>query len=62
MAHRRKHRSAALIRRVEQGRMIKSDVDNPEYKLHVTFRKRSEAARKGAATRRAKKSNVTASG
>ena len=31
MAHRAKHRQAAMINRIQQGRMIKSDKDSQEY-------------------------------
>ena len=54
MAHRAKHRKAAMLRRVEQGRMIKPDHDNPEYKAA----KRSLASRKSAATKRANKARA----
>jgi hypothetical protein len=55
MGFRAKHRQAALVRRVEQGRVIKSDLQpgggqNEAYKAI----KRSLAAKKAAATRRAK--------
>jgi hypothetical protein len=49
MAFREKHRRAAMVKRVEQGRAIKSDPDNPVYRAL----KRSQASRKAAATRRA---------
>lgn len=57
MAHREKHRLAAMARRVEQKRMIKSDVGNPDYQAI----KRSVAALKAAATRRQKRDNGEAS-
>lgn len=51
MAFRAKHRKAAMAKRVEQGRAIKSDRGNEEYMAL----KRSLASRKAAATRRAAK-------
>ena len=61
MAFRAKHRRAAMVRRVEQGRTIKSDLDEfgakiPAYKAI----QRSLASKKAAATRKAKKAAQTA--
>lgn len=56
MAFREKHRKAALVRRVEQGRTIKSDL-NPDGSQNAAYKaiKRSLASKKAAATRRQKK-------
>ena len=59
MAFREKHRKQAMQKRVEQGRVIKSDLDEfgakiPAYKAL----QRSHASRKAAATRRAQKARA----
>lgn len=59
MAFRAKHRRAAMQRRVEQGRIIKSDLDEfgakiPAYKAL----QRSWASKKSAATKRANKARA----
>jgi len=59
MAFRAKHRVAAMLRRVEQGRTIKSDLDDKGKPIpaYAAF-KRSVASRKAAATRRAQKARA----
>jgi hypothetical protein len=56
MAFRAKHRLAAMVKRVEQGRTIKSDLQ-PNSSQNEAYKalKRSAASRKAAATRRAAK-------
>ena len=59
MAFRAKHRAAAMAKRVEQGRTIKSDLDEKGKPIPAyAALKRSFTSRKAAATRRAQKARA----